>query len=83
MFVIKQPIPEIPGQVSCTKSTVVELLHDTSRIWIISGGGEIMASLLPLVTHTCMHQDLSYHINAKYMINLDAALTICSYYRNL
>ena len=62
MFVIKQTIPEI----SCTKRTVVEFLHDTSLIWIISGGVKLwLVYFGSLPIHVCIK---IYHILSINMI---------------
>jgi hypothetical protein len=44
-------------------------LHKTSLIWVISLGGEIMASLYIYHYFRSLHICKNYHINAKYMIN--------------
>jgi hypothetical protein len=51
--ICKQTLPEI----ACTRLTIMIFLHETSLIRVISLGGEIMASLLPIATHM---QKLSY-----------------------
>jgi hypothetical protein len=48
--------PEIP-EVTCTRRTSMFFLHETSLDMGYQPGGEIMASLLPVVTHM---QKLSY-----------------------
>ena len=66
--VYKQTSLEIT-EVSCTRRTIMSFLHETSLIWDYQPGGEIMTSLLPVVT-----QCKDYHINVKYMINVDIAI---------
>jgi hypothetical protein len=53
--VYKQTSPEIP-EVICTRRTIMGFLHETSDMGY-QPGGEIMASLLPVITHM---QKLSY-----------------------
>ena len=47
--VYKQTTLKIP-EVTCTKHIIMDLLHETSDMGY-QPGGEIMASLLPVVTH--------------------------------
>ena len=49
--VCKQTTREMP-EATCTGSTIVDYLHEKPLIWVISMGRDIMASLLPLVTHS-------------------------------
>jgi len=55
--------PEIP-KVTCKKGTVMDFLHETLLICIISLG-----VMLWLVYFRSLHICKNYHINAKYMIN--------------
>jgi len=60
--VYKQTTPEIP-EVTCTRRTIMDFLHETSLIWVISLGVKLW-----LVYFRSLHICKNKHINAKYVI---------------
>jgi hypothetical protein len=68
--VCKQTTTEIP-EVTCTRRTIIDFLHETPLIWVIVPGVKLW-----LVYFRSLHKhkidiDKIYHINAKYMIITD------------
>ena len=62
--VCKQKSQEIP-EVTCTRRTIMDFLHETPLIWVIGLGVKLW-----LVYFRSLHICKNYLINAKYMINI-------------
>ena len=62
--VCKQKSQEIP-EVTCTRRTIIDFLHETPLIWVIGLGVKLC-----LVYFRSLHTCKNYLINAKYMINI-------------
>ena len=62
--VCKQKSQEIP-EVTCTRRTIMDFLHETPLIWVIGLGVKLW-----LVYFRSLHTCKNYLINAQYMINI-------------
>ena len=62
--ICKQKSQEIP-EVTCTRRTIMDFLHETPLIWVIGLGVKLW-----LVYFRSLHTCKNYLINAQYMINI-------------